>query len=243
MSATLTAPVQTSRQPMGWREVGESLPPRRQGPTFASIYREASARIGGECPIEAGFIGRLVDNECRHERLPFDPDPPCGCFPEEEQKPFRSAPALQSYPISDKGRTLAATAPAITTEEAHALLPTEVATGPTAVADPEAPYGRKADGTPRKRPAPSADTLAKAHAARRANGHAKAKPAANGNGNGNGSPTKLPRTRRTSEPVPQPAPPGYWLGQFESLLRDLEQEAAKVVAARDAVRDIVATFE
>lgn len=26
---------------------------------------------------------RAPDDECRHDRLPFDRTPPCGCFPEE----------------------------------------------------------------------------------------------------------------------------------------------------------------
>lgn len=24
-----------------------------------------------------------IENECEHERLPGDPSPPCGCFPQE----------------------------------------------------------------------------------------------------------------------------------------------------------------
>ena len=50
---------------------------------FTEIYREAQKLAGGACPIEAGILGRLVDHECRHRRLPGDPSPPCGCWPEE----------------------------------------------------------------------------------------------------------------------------------------------------------------
>lgn len=40
----------------------------------------------GACPIELGAIGALADNECRHDRLPSDPTPPCGCWPQEVTK-------------------------------------------------------------------------------------------------------------------------------------------------------------
>jgi hypothetical protein len=38
---------------------------------------------GGRCPIEAGLLVRLADHECRHDRLPFDSTPACGCWDEE----------------------------------------------------------------------------------------------------------------------------------------------------------------
>ena len=40
---------------------------------YAARYRAALAHTGGVCPIEAGVIGRLADNECKHGRLPGDP--------------------------------------------------------------------------------------------------------------------------------------------------------------------------
>lgn len=67
----------------------------------------------GQCPIEAGLVGNLADNECRHGRLPNDRSPECGCWK-----------------------------PVITIEEARQLT----------ASDPEAPWGRKKDGTPRQRP-------------------------------------------------------------------------------------------
>ena len=49
----------------------------------ATRYRAAIVECGGRCPIEAGVIGRLADHECDHGRLPFDPTPACGCWPQE----------------------------------------------------------------------------------------------------------------------------------------------------------------
>ena len=51
--------------------------------SFSARYRAAMAQCGGGCPIEAGLLGRLADNECRHGRLPFDRTPACGCWPHE----------------------------------------------------------------------------------------------------------------------------------------------------------------
>lgn len=82
------------------------------------------------CPIESGFIGNLVDNECPHGRLPGDATSACGCWPQEHEETVR--------------RMMRSRAPAITTQEAGKL--TEEI--------PDAPFGYKADGTPRKRPSP-----------------------------------------------------------------------------------------
>ena len=66
------------------REAERAAQARAPAPTtFAELYRQATIAAGGVCPIEAGLILRLVDNECPHERLPFDASPPCGCFPQE----------------------------------------------------------------------------------------------------------------------------------------------------------------
>jgi hypothetical protein len=49
--------------------------------SFSARYRAATAQCGGRCPIEAGVLCPLADNECRHGRLPFDRTPACGCWP------------------------------------------------------------------------------------------------------------------------------------------------------------------
>jgi hypothetical protein len=51
--------------------------------SFSVRYRVAMSECGRRCPIEAGLLGRLADNECHHGRLPFDRTPPCGCWPQE----------------------------------------------------------------------------------------------------------------------------------------------------------------
>ena len=50
---------------------------------FTAHYRAALTHTGGVCPIEAGLIGQLADNECKHGRLPGDRTPKCGCWPTE----------------------------------------------------------------------------------------------------------------------------------------------------------------
>ena len=51
--------------------------------SFSARYAAAMVECCGRCPLEAGVLGRLADNECRHGRLPFDRTRPCGCWPEE----------------------------------------------------------------------------------------------------------------------------------------------------------------
>lgn len=51
---------------------------------FAVRYRVASEQLRGGWPIEAGTLGGLADNECRHGRLAGDRTPPCGCFAAED---------------------------------------------------------------------------------------------------------------------------------------------------------------
>lgn len=54
---------------------------KRRRSRWTEAYQEALDFMGGgTCPLEAGVIGRLADNECRHGRLPFDSTAPCGCF-------------------------------------------------------------------------------------------------------------------------------------------------------------------
>lgn len=45
-------------------------------------YRRKLAKLAA-CPIELGAIGALADTECRCGRLPGDPTPICGCWPQE----------------------------------------------------------------------------------------------------------------------------------------------------------------
>ena len=51
--------------------------------TFAAHYQSLVRALGGDCPIEAGVIGRLADHQCEHGRLPGDRTPRCGCWPQE----------------------------------------------------------------------------------------------------------------------------------------------------------------
>jgi len=51
--------------------------------SFSARHTAAMAECGGRCPIEAGTLGKLAANECRHGRLPGDRNAPCGCWPEE----------------------------------------------------------------------------------------------------------------------------------------------------------------
>lgn len=53
---------------------------------LSEIYGRALTAAGGACPIEAGLIGRLVDLECSHGRLPGDGTEPCGCWVEKKRR-------------------------------------------------------------------------------------------------------------------------------------------------------------
>lgn len=48
--------------------------------TMAQAYREGVVLANGRCPIEAGFFGFLVDNECRHGHLPDYDGDACDCW-------------------------------------------------------------------------------------------------------------------------------------------------------------------
>jgi hypothetical protein len=118
-----------------------ALPPPPTARTFADSYRDCTIALNGSCPIESGFIGGLADNECKHERLPGDRSAPCGCWPHQE---YYRDPVIHEHAVR-----LALAAPTTTP-------PQEVVTlSPTDAPTIEAPFGYKADGTPRKRPAPS----------------------------------------------------------------------------------------
>lgn len=89
-----------------------------------------------------GPVGRMPNpmdaiNECEHGRLPHQA---CACFEDAGVRPIRHE---EIVPQPTRHAT-----PAITTEEARELV-TGVA---TTTADPDAPWGRKKDGSPRKRP-------------------------------------------------------------------------------------------
>lgn len=47
--------------------------------TVAAAYRRAQ-EIAGACPIEAGLVLKLADNECRHGSLPTDRRVTCDCW-------------------------------------------------------------------------------------------------------------------------------------------------------------------
>lgn len=54
-------------------------------PSWDQVYGAAAAAMPLEdaCPMEAGLVGHLTDNECEHGRLPGDRSPACGCWKEE----------------------------------------------------------------------------------------------------------------------------------------------------------------
>lgn len=70
---------------------------------------------------------RDADAECRHGRLPGDRTQPCGCFTE----PTTRRDDMLTNELSSNG-----------------------AAAPAAAVDDEAPYGRRADGSPRAKPGP-----------------------------------------------------------------------------------------
>ena len=57
------------------------MTPGQRRYNLAAYYRKASRGLGDGCPIEAGIIGRLADNECPHGNLPTDHRIDCTCFP------------------------------------------------------------------------------------------------------------------------------------------------------------------
>jgi hypothetical protein len=57
--------------------------PRKKPPPFTGF--NAAGTIGHWCP------GDMADFECTHGRLPSDPGPACGCWPNERRKPAAAA--------------------------------------------------------------------------------------------------------------------------------------------------------
>jgi hypothetical protein len=157
---------------------------------------------GGHCqPLTRYPIHELsADLECAHGRVPIEG---CehGCH---EPKPFvRPAPAKPPSP--DLMQTL---------HDAKEQM--------MDAPNPDAPFGHKADGTPRKRPAPTAEQLAAATA-----GRAKAR-AAKANSAGAVLGAVLAPTPVTTEgPAQSPV-----LGR---MVTELDAEIARLTAARDAL--------
>ena len=73
---------------------------------IAERYRAATREAGGDCPIEAGVLGRLADHERPHGRLPGDRTPKCGCWPQENASviPLPTPAGRTARPSSGVGR-------------------------------------------------------------------------------------------------------------------------------------------
>jgi hypothetical protein len=165
---------------------------------------------GGHCqpltrhPIHA----KSADLECEHFYLPSD-GCPHGCFVNGRYVPTEqraSTPDLMTtfQRAKEKAMQTAPPIPAPVSQEND----TDVA--------PDAPFGYKTDGTPRKRPAPSAEQLRKAAA-----GRAKAAAARNG--------------RQRPEPAPAVTEGPAHSPVLERMIAELDAEIARLTAARDAL--------
>jgi hypothetical protein len=89
-------------------------------PTFAEVYRQLLELADGRCPIEAGLLANIADNECRHGRLPGDKGEACGCWPGEPSAVDRARVAQ-----SNVARVLTLKRGGLTAEEIAARLPGE----------------------------------------------------------------------------------------------------------------------
>lgn len=129
-----------SESPEVVREHGRRAPQRiatREALHYRRWLTDGAHKSGRVDPIEF----QDVANECRHERLPGDPCPSpdgvwphphaCDCWGERAR-----TPDLLSITKKEK--------PTMAVAVAAAPSPT--------TPDPEAPWGRRADGSPRKRP-------------------------------------------------------------------------------------------
>lgn len=96
----------------------------------------ATRRLEMAVLLPSAMHALSADNECEHGGLPVDHAPQPGCTPE-----CAGYPQLLPLPIEP--------------EELDVSAITETHHGATDATDPEAPYGRKDDGSPRKKPAPS----------------------------------------------------------------------------------------
>jgi hypothetical protein len=99
----------------------------------------------------------FADDECLHGRLAGDPTPACGCWLSESE--ILEPTSVEHPPTPDLMSTL-------TPKEAPSMIPAPPALAALPAPAVEAPYGFKANGTPRKRPAPSPERVAHMLAAR-----------------------------------------------------------------------------
>jgi hypothetical protein len=156
--------------------------------------------------------GRLAGDVCPSPRVRFTsgefagvvqnwPHPhPCECWPQEQ--PMTGTPDLMGA----------------------LRIPKE--TDVTDVTETEeAPYGRKADGTPRKRPAPSAEQIAAQQVGRQQAKERRAREAAS-------DPLSTPVAQRASAVTPHPT--------FARLVAELDGEIARLTKARDYLRELAA---
>jgi hypothetical protein len=60
-------------------KLSRQLQMQTTAPTLSQRYRELHAQIR-QCPIEAGFMFALADNECPHGNLPSDKRIECTCW-------------------------------------------------------------------------------------------------------------------------------------------------------------------
>jgi hypothetical protein len=112
-----------------------------------------------ECDLVSTFSNvslATADYECEHGRLGGDPTPACGCWRSELPAPTAVVHVTTPDLIS-----------ILTPKEAPLMLTAAPERAALPAGTPEAPFGLKADGTPRKRPAPSPERMAKMLAARK----------------------------------------------------------------------------
>jgi hypothetical protein len=128
----------------------------------------------------------FADDECLHGRLAGDPTPACGCWLSEVEPEILEPTSVEHPPTPDLMSTLTPRKePLMLTGAQHdalaqdryehvpagelperLALPAPEAASAAELAPLVAPYGFKANGTPRKRPAPSPERVAKMLAAR-----------------------------------------------------------------------------
>jgi hypothetical protein len=175
-----------------------------------------------ECDLASTFSNvslATADYECEHGRLGGDPTPACGCWRSELPAPTVVVHVTTPDLIS-----------ILTPKEAPLMLTAAPERAALPAGTPEAPFGLKANGTPRKRPAPSPERMAKMLAAR--------KP-------------------KTAEPVPAPEPTNAEVLQgiadrvanlhpttivhvtssplLKRIIAEIDDEIARLQSAKDAL--------
>lgn len=206
-----------------------------------------------ECDITGRYaLASLADTdyECEHGRLAGDPCPsptivvsqawpnlglragdavqnwphrfPCGCFAHEP------APAYINLTPKEPLMLTAAPAPAVLADEPPVFTPEEAA----AAYVPK--YGYKADGTERKRPAPSRERQQRMQAARQ---YARVEAEVEAD-------VAMRRAIEAAANLPAPAPTRVAHVTTNTLLdkivADIDAEIARLQAARDALVGVVA---